>query len=459
MMSNNENHADQDNELNQNKVLNQDPQAEKQLVKTSNRVPVLTGLLLIFLLFIVGGAWAIFANLSGAVIAQGQVAVLGKPKTIQHLNGGIVAEIRTDNGDRVDKDDLLIRLDDTLLRANLNIYKNRLRESVAQRARLVAERDGLQEIIWDDRTLKPFDMELSYDARQGQERIYQARLSTREGQISRLNKQIKQFHNQKTGINAIQNSRQTQLSFLDEELKSVQSLSQKGLSSKSAVMAIQRQREEIIGLIAEQDAELDRIQNSISEAEIQILQVDHEFTQNVLTELYQVDQEINEISQQLHATIQQLNRIEIRAPVSGIIHELSVFTIGGVIGAGSPILQIIPQDEGFEIEANIEPQFVDEIYPNQHATLRFSAFNQRTTPEINGTIKGISPNVVINEQTGLSFYKIRLTVPEAELARLGDQPILPGMPVEAFIKTQERTPLNYLLKPLLDQINRAFREE
>jgi len=345
------------------------------------------------------------------------------------------------------------------LKANLNIYQNRLREGVAQRARLVAERDNLQKIIWNEEILILFGMTLSDDAKQGHETLFEARRTTREGQISQLHEQIKQFENQKTGIDALKQSRNTQLGFLNEELEGVRSLNKLGLSPKSQLMALERQREEIIGQIAEQHAELARIQNSISEAEIQILQVNREFRQNVLTELRQIEQEVNDMTQQLHATVEQLRRVEIKAPVSGIVHELSVFTIGGVIGPGSPVLQIIPQDEGFEIEANVEPQFVDELYPGQPAKLLFTAFNQSTTPELYGTVMGISPNVVVDEQTGLSFYKVRMGVAEPELARLNGQPLVPGMPVEAFIKTRDRTALNYLIKPLMDQVNRAFREE
>ena len=165
------------------------------------------------------------------------------------------------------------------------------------------------------------------------------------------------------------------------------------------------------------------------------------------------------MTQQLHATVEQLKRVEIRAPVSGLVHELSVFTIGGVVGPGAPILQIIPQDEDFVIEANVEPQFIDELYPGQEAAVRFSAFNQRTTPELKGSVDGISANVVVEEQSGLPFYKIRLSVSQAELSRLEGLQLIPGMPVEAFIKTRDRTALNYLIKPLLDQVNRAFREE
>lgn len=434
-------------------------QPRKKTLKTSARNLVGLGLTLFLVLFMAGGAWATFARLSGAVIASGQVVVLGKPKTVQHLDGGIVDKITVDNGDRVAQGDLLIRLDDTLLRANLKIYENRLREGLAQRARLVAERDAQDEIHWDDDLLNLLGVETVPAVRAGQQKLFEARRITREGQISQLREKVNQFENQTAGMEALKSSKRTQLVFLDEELASIRTLNEKGLSPKSQLMALERQREDIIGQIAERDAESARIQNAISETEIQILQIEREFRQTVLTELRQVEQEVNDMTQQLHATLEQLKRINITAPVSGIVHELSVFTIGGVIGPGDPVLQIIPQDGNFEIEANIEPQFVDELHPEQSARLRFSAFNQRTTPEIDGVLKTISANVVVNEQTGQSYYKVRIAIPDTELALLGGQTLISGMPVEAFIKTKDRTALNYLIKPLMDQINRAFREE
>ncbi|EFO28696.1 HlyD family type I secretion membrane fusion protein [Roseibium sp. TrichSKD4] len=433
--------------------------SQNQSVKTSAKGLVRIGLTLVLTLFFAGGAWASFAKLSGAVIAPGQLVVLGKPKTVQHLDGGIVAEIAIDDGDKVLQDEVLIRLDDTLLKANLKIYENRLREGVAQRSRLVAERDEQGGIVWDDEILALFGVEIMQSVKSGQQKLFEARNTTREGQISQLREKIKQFQNQISGIEALKSSKKTQLGFLDEELTSVRTLNKKGLMPKSQLMALERQREDIIGQVAEQDAELARIQNAISETEIQILQIDREFRQTVLTELRQVEAEVNDMTQQLQATLEQLNRVEIKAPVSGIIHELSVFTIGGVIGPGDPVLQIIPQDGVFEIEADVEPQFVDELYPGQPATLRFSAFNQRTTPELNGFVKTVSPNVVVDEQTGMTFYKVRMAIPDDQLERLKGQKLISGMPVEAFIKTKDRTALNYLTKPLMDQINRAFREE
>lgn len=428
-------------------------------IKTSTTSLVQIGLAMILLLFVGGGAWASYAKLSGAVVAAGQVVVLGKPKTVQHLDGGIVAEISVDDGDPVTRGDILVRLDDTLLKANLKIYENRLREGVAQRARLVAERDGLTTIEWNDEILSVLGVAMLPSAQAGQQKLFEARKTTRDGQVSQLQEKIKQFRNQISGIEALKASKLTQLGFLDEELTSYRSLNEKGLMPKSQLMALERQREDIIGQTAEQDAELARIQNAISETEIQILQINREFRQTVLTELRQVEQEVNDMTQQLYATLEQLKRVDIKAPVSGIIHELTVFTIGGVIGPGNPVLQIIPQDGNFEVEANVEPLFVDELHPGQAATLRLSAFNQRTTPELVGTVKTISPNVVVEEQTGMSFYKVRLTISQEELEKLRGLVLVPGMPVEAFIKTRERTALNYLTKPLMDQINRAFREE
>ena len=181
--------------------------------------------------------------------------------------------------------------------------------------------------------------------------------------------------------------------------------------------------------------------------------------QTVLTELTQTDLEIRDLAQQLQATQTQLERTEIRAPIDGMVHGLSVFTIGGVIGNGSPLMDIVPLNEDLDVEISIEPQFIDELYIGQPAGVRFSAFNQRTTPELTGSIKSVSPTTTTNEEQGTTFYTAKVNVPDAELNKLGDVKLIPGMPVEVFVKTKDRTALNYLVKPLLDQINRAFREE
>lgn len=427
-------------------------------VRTSGKAIILVGLCLFLFLFVAGGAWAWFTQLSGAVIAQGQVVVIGKPKTVQHLDGGIVSRLTVKDGDHVKKDDVLIRLDDTILKANLNVYQSRLLETVALKSRLVAERDGNTSIVWDTEITNLFDLDIPEGMRQGQERLFHARQQTNSGRISQLKARIDQYQSQISGITEIIRSKQSQLAYLDEELEGKRILGNKNIISKPQVMLLEREREETIGELAEQRSEKARLHNAIAETGIEIEQVTREFVQSVLTELRQSEHDIHETIQQLHTTREQLRRVEITAPVSGIIHELKIFTIGGVINPGTQVMQIIPQRDEFEIEANIEPQFIDEVYSNQPAVLRFSAFNQRTTPEINAKTTTISPNVVINEQTGMPFYKVSLHVTKDELRRLNGQTLVPGMPVEVFIKTKDRSVLSYFVKPFLDQVSKMFKE-
>ena len=428
-------------------------------VRTSSAGLIAVGLVSFCLLFFAGGAWAYFTKLSGAVVASGQVVVQGKAKVVQHLDGGIVAELLVDNGSEVAAGDVLIRLDDNLLSANLKIYENRLQEAVSLRDRLVAERDGGQEIDWDGELLTLLSLKADQQSRDAQTRLMVARRSSRDGQIDKLGEQVKQLENQLEGIDSQSVSKRAQLGFIEEELAGVRDLKQKGLASTNRLMSLERQREDINGAIASYRSDTARIRNAISETEVQMLQIDREFREQVLTELRQLEQSINELVQQYQATQEKLSRVEIRAPVSGIVHELSIFTIGGVIAPGSPILQIIPETGGFELEANIEPQFIDELFPGQHAAVRFSAFSQRTMSDLDAAIRNISPDVIVDERTGVSFYKVWLSVGEEELAKLHGERLVAGMPVEVFIRTQERTPLSYLLKPLKDQIDRAFREQ
>ena len=286
-------------------------------IKTASKPIIICGLSMFVCLFIIAAIWAGLSHISGAVIAQGQVVVLGKPKTVQHLDGGIVAQINIDNGDLVKKDDILIRLDDTLLKANLNIYQNRLLEKLAERTRLIAERDDLEQLEWNNEILDLFAMKMDPDIFKGQQKLFEARKESIKGQIDQSGEKISQYKNQMSGFKALEKSRATQLEIMDEELGGIRQLSEKSLVSKSRLRAMEREREEIIGEIAEQQAEIARIQNAISETQIQILQIGREFRQSVLAELREVEQEVNEATQQLYTTLEQLKRIDIKAPVSG----------------------------------------------------------------------------------------------------------------------------------------------
>ena len=429
------------------------------LVKTDSRFWILIGLCAFLALFAGGGTWLYAANIAGAVIAPGTVAIQGKPKTIQHLDGGIVSQIKVADGDRVEAGDVLVQLDPTLLNVNLQIYRNRVREVVAQRSRLIAERDGLQKITWDESLLVLLGLQQNEAIRLGHQRLFDARRTAREGQIEQLNERISQFESQIDGVNALKASKGRQIELISDELSSVTVLKEKGLATNAQVIGLEREKENLTGQIGEHDADLARISNSINESKIQILQIERDARQSVLAELREVELELNEVSQQLHATVERLKRVDIKAPAGGIIHEMSVFTIGGVVGPGETILQIIPQKEQLVVETRVEPQFIDEVFQGQAAAMRFSAFNQRTTPELNGVVDGISANIVVDELTGAPFYKVTLVVPQGEMERLNGLELIPGMPVESFIKTRDRSALNYLIKPLLDQASRAFRED
>ena len=428
-------------------------------LKTSSTGLRRLGIFAFLFLFVGVGGWLYAASIEGAVIASGSVSVLGKPKTIQHLDGGIVAQINVENGDFVNAGDVLVKLDDRLLKSNLDIYKNRLREAVSRRDRLKTEESGASSIQWDEKPFEDLGIKSGESYRSGQDKILNARASTRRGQVMQLMEKVDQFNNQIDGLMALKKSKTTQADILRQELVGLKSLQKDGYASNNRVLSIERQIEDLIGQMAEHDSEIARVKNSISETKIQISQVTREFDESVLTELREVELNIKDMEQQILATQQQLERVEIKAPKAGIVHELGIFTIGGVIGPGGAVMQIVPQDQKMEFEVNLEPQFIDEIYIGQDARVMFSAFNARTTPELNGKISRVSPNTIVNQDTGMSFYLVNVTVSPEELKRLKQQELVPGMPVEVFVTTQGRSPLNYLIKPLTDNIRRSLREE
>ncbi|MEL6694033.1 MAG: HlyD family type I secretion periplasmic adaptor subunit [Pseudomonadota bacterium] len=433
------------------------PDTAPQL-KTGLRWPAVLGVLGSVLLF--GGlfAWSWFTQINGAVIAQGTVEVIGKPQSVQHLDGGIVEEIRVSNGDRVEEGEVLVRLDDTVLRANLLIYKTRLSDALARQDRLVAEQQGLDAVDFAPQgtLLSGISPDLN---RAGQVEIFEARRELQRGRREQLSEKIVQFGNQILGVEGLITSKEEQLDLIQSELTALETLNARGLTRASQVLGVQRDKADLLGQLAEHTSELARIQNSIRDTELEILQGERQFKEEVVTELREVTNSIQELTQQITSTRKQLERIEIRAPASGRVHEMQLFTLGGVVPPGATILQVIPRDQGLGFEMRVDPVSIDQVYPGQDARLRFTAFNQRTTPELMGQVADISPTSVVDETTGQSFYRVSMDVSEAELARLGDVELVPGMPVDAFVQTGERSVFSYLTKPLTEQFTNAFREE
>lgn len=413
----------------------------------------------IVLLVGVMGGWAATAMLSGAVVGMGTVVVDGSVKRIQHREGGIVGEILVRNGSRVAAGDVLIKLDDTITRANLAIITKQLDQLTARRFRLIAERDNLQEVATSSAQSSVFEGAPSPEYVAAEQALFMSRRDTLNSQKAQLRQRIDQIGQETTGLTVRLKAKGEELSWIGQELIRVRNLSDQQLIQFNRLAELERLRAQLDGERGQLIAEVARTETRVTETELQILQLDQDRRTEVVTELRDVDNKLAELAEQRVSADDQLKRINILAPQSGVVHELAVHTIGGVISPSETIMQIVPVNDTLVVEARIQPADIDQLHIGQKATLRFSAFNQRTTPEIFGEIKTVAADLILNQQTGESWYTARISIPADELARLGSLPLLAGMPVEAFVQTGERTALSYLLKPLADQINRAMRED
>lgn len=427
------------------------------VLKTTMTGPLRLGMFASVVLLAVVCVWLYSTMISGAVIASGQAVVRGKPKEVQSLDGGVVAEIFVQDGDLVAEGDRLLRLDPTLLEINLDMYRNRLAEVVAREARLEAEYldAGAIELQAPPPQLGPVPLDRHVV---GQEEVFRARREVLEGRKEQLRERIAQFGHQIDGIEGQIRSNRDQLDYVERELESTQALSRQGLARESQVLELQRNQAALLGNLSELQSEMARIRNSIRDTELEILQSEREFKEQVVTELRDATAAREELVLQIVTIQKQLERIEILSPADGIVHEMTVVTRGGVVPPQETIVQIVPLSEGVEFELRVDPRSIDQIYVGQKARVVFPAFDMRTTPEIFGALSSVPPSSVTDPATGQSYYRVTVSVPEAELARLGDVDIIPGMPVEAFLETGERSVLSYLTKPLTDQLQRAFRE-
>jgi HlyD family secretion protein len=426
--------------------------------RSSIRRHVVIGLAAIMLVTGGIGGWAATTEISGALIAPGSVVVESNAKKVQHPTGGVIGQIAVTNGMNVAAGDVLIRIDETMTRANLQIVSRTLDELTARRARLRAERDGAVEVSWpsafEDRRHEETIVELMSD----EQRLFQLRSTTRLGQKRQLRERIAQLNEEAGGIVAQQAAKSQELDLVNRELEGVRHLWSQKLIQITRLTALEREAARLDGERAQLIATAAQGRGKVSEIELQITQIDRELASEVGREMREIDGKAGEYTERKVAAEDQLRRIEIRAPISGTVHELNVHTIGGVVSAGEQLMLIVPASDRLTVEARVMPQDIDQVRVGQAAVLRFSAFNQRTTPEINGLVSRLSADVTTEQRTGVSYYTARIAINPDELARLGDVRLVPGMPVEAFIKTVDRTIGSYLVKPLFDQVARAFRE-
>ncbi|WP_372993765.1 HlyD family type I secretion periplasmic adaptor subunit [Sulfitobacter sp.] len=421
-------------------------------------IPLSIGFGALVVLVGVLGVWSVTARIAGAVIASGMIQVESNRQVVQHPQGGVVGEILAKDGDTIMAGDVVMRLDDSLLQSELAIVQGQLFEIKARQARLVAERDGLDKIeLPEDLVEAQADSPEIAKMIKGQRSLFFARAETLTREADQISEQIAQANNQIEGTEAQLAAFQTQQELILSELEDAQSLLEKGLAQASRVSSLQREQARLLGEIGSLKATLAQVRGQIAALEIQVLKLTTTRREEANTTLSDLQYREIELAERRLSLRETLSRMEIRSPVSGVVYDSQIFALQAVLSPAAPIMYVIPQDQPLVVAARIESINIDQVHVGQEASLRFVAFEQRTTPEIFGQVSRISADVFKDEVTGQSFYRAELLPNEEELDKLGGQKLLPGMPVEAFIRTAERSPLSYLAKPLTDYFNKAFR--
>lgn len=406
--------------------------------------------------------WSIFAPINSAVIAPGRISVESNRKAIQHLEGGVISDILVREGEEVKAGAVLIRLDQTVPKANAALLTEQLAERIARQARLLAERDGFPEIPDDSRAFALAPADLDYSAQlEGQRRLLAAREATKATQIALLEERIVQAKTRIGGSETQIRSLKAQGKLIADELDGVKRLHAEGFAPLTRVRELEREKEAIGGREGALVASVAELESVISEAKLEIERLKQKSREDAIKEAEEVEVEIAGLIERRVAALDALARTEIRAPEAGVVLGLAVHTKGGVIAPGAPVMEIVPKGDGLLVAAQIAPRDVDKVQAGQEAVLRFTAFNARTTPETTGVVRQVSADNFIDKATGQPYFLVFIDLPaEAELTRvLKNQALVPGMPVESFIKTGARPAISYLLKPLTDALSRSMREE
>jgi membrane fusion protein, type I secretion system len=405
------------------------------------------------------GGWASTAQISGALIAPGSIVVESNVKKVQHPTGGVVGEVRARDGDVVKAGDVVVRLDDTVAKASLAIVVKTLDGLWARAARLQAEQQGLDTIVFPPQLLARANDPEVKNITASETKLFEVRTNGRTGQKAQLRERVTQLKEEIAGLEAQEKAKDQEIALVEKELSGVRDLYEKRLVQLSRLTTLERDAARLNGERAQYIAARAQAKGKITETELQIIQVDKDMVSEVSKDLRETNDKIGEFVERKVTAEDQLQRVDIRAPQDGMVLQSTVHTVGGVITAGDAIMMIVPQTDDLQVEAKVNPQDIDKLQIGQKTLLRLSAFNQRTTPELNGVVTRVSPDVTTEQRTGQSYYTIRVSMPPEEIARLGDVKLIPGMPVEAFVQTGDRTMLSYLIKPFSDQLMRAFREK
>lgn len=423
----------------------------------SARLPLVLGFSALVLLVGVLGVWSVNTEIEGAIIADGVVVVENNRQIVQHAEGGIVGRILVRDGNVVDAGDLLIELDDTLLRSELAVAELRLIELQARRARLEAERDEAPSIRFPEALLTHTGAAAA-DQVEGQRVLFAARKETFGKELRQLAEQILQTGNQIEGTEAQLSALIIQEELAREELDVQESALERGLVQSQRVSALRREVAGLSGEIGKLRADIARFKGEVASLEIERVKLENSRREEAITELRDIQFRELELVEERNSLRKRLDRLDIRAPVSGIVYGSTVFAENAVIQPAEALMYVIPQDQPLVVNARVEAIHIDQVYVGQTASLRFPTFNQRITPEVAGLVTAVSADILQDEMTGATYYKVDLIPNPEELLKLRDQALLPGMPVETFLRTDRRTPLSYLTKPFTDYFGRSFRE-
>ncbi|MBR1171859.1 HlyD family type I secretion periplasmic adaptor subunit [Bradyrhizobium sp. DASA03005] len=433
--------------------------AAKKTVRDSIKFHLMLGLAIVVVLVVGLGGWASTVLISGALIAPGQIVVESNVKKVQHPTGGVVGEVRARDGDLVKSGDIVVRLDDTVTKANLAIVTKNLDAAQVRAARLQAEQRGLDRIEFPQTLIERASDPDVKALLAAETKLFEVRVNGRTGQKAQLRERITQLNEEIAGLSAQEKAKDQEIALVQNELTGVRELYDKRLVQISRLTQLERDSARLNGERAQYIASRAQAKGKITETELQIIQIDKDVVSEVSKDLRETNDKIGELIERKVAAEDQLRRVDIRAPQDGMVLQSTVHTIGGVITAGDTLMLIVPQADDLQVEAKVNPVDIDKLQIGQKTLLRLSAFNQRTTPELNGLVSRVSPDVTTDQRTGQGYYTIRVSMPAEELARLGDVKLIPGMPVEAFVQTGDRTMLSYLMKPFHDQLMRAFREK
>ena len=416
------------------------------------------GFLTLFLLIGGFGGWAATTDLAGAVVGPGTVVVASNVKKIQHPTGGVVGKIFVKNGDRVKAGEVLVRLDETTTRAQMQIVSKQMDELTGRQARLRAERDDAAAVAFPEDLVKRGSDANVAQILAGEKTLFQSRTGNTKSQKSQLDERITGLKEEIGGLSKQAQAKSREIELIGKELSGLEELEKQRLVPTSKMMALRREGARLDGERAQLQASAGSSKVKITEIEMQRIGLEQSSKSDIVKELRETEGKLVELQERRTAAEDQLRRIDIKSPVDGVVHQMTVFTVGGVVNTGEPLMMIVPEGDRLVVEARISPQDIDQARTHEEAVIRFPAFNSRTTPTISGRVIGVSADAQHEPQTNVPYFVARIELPDEELEKLNGQKLVPGMPAEVQITTTSRSALSYLVRPMEDAFSQAFKE-